>query len=208
MIGKDILTTHAVYWPTMLMSAGIELPKTIFAHGWWLMGESKMSKSVGNVINPMDLIDDYGVDPVRYYLMREMVLGQDSSFTMDSFIQRYNSDLANDFGNLLSRVSTLMKKNYDGKIPEPGDFTETEAVIKSNGESLGEVVKEKIEAMRLNEAIEEIILAVIHENPAQVEAYLAGKEKLFGFFVGQVMKLTEGKANPKTVNNILKDKLK
>ena len=139
------------------MSAGIELPKTIFAHGWWLMGESKMSKSIGNVINPMDLIDDYGVDPVRYYLMREMVLGQDSSFTMDSFIQRYNSDLANDFGNLLSRVSTLMKKNYDGKIPEPGDFTETEAVIKSNGESLGEVVKEKIEAMRLNEAIEEIM---------------------------------------------------
>ena len=157
LIGKDILTTHAVYWPTMLMSAGIELPKTIFAHGWWLMGESKMSKSLGNVINPMDLIDDYGVDPVRYYLMREMVLGQDSSFTMESFIQRYNSDLANDFGNLLSRVSTLMKKNYDGKIPEPGDFTEAETVIKSNGESLGEVVKEKIESMRLNEAIEEIM---------------------------------------------------
>ncbi|MBT4827939.1 MAG: methionine--tRNA ligase, partial [Candidatus Marinimicrobia bacterium] len=157
LIGKDILTTHAVYWPTMLMSAGIELPKTIFAHGWWLMGESKMSKSLGNVINPMDLIDDYGVDPVRYYLMREMVLGQDSSFTMESFIQRYNSDLANDFGNLLSRVSTLMKKNFGGKIPEPGDFTEAEAVIKSNGELLGEVVKEKIEAMRLNEAIEEIM---------------------------------------------------
>ncbi|MBT4661689.1 MAG: methionine--tRNA ligase, partial [Candidatus Marinimicrobia bacterium] len=157
LIGKDILTTHAVYWPTMLMSAGIELPKTIFAHGWWLMGESKMSKSLGNVINPMDLIDDYGVDPVRYYLMREMVLGQDSSFTMESFIQRYNSDLANDFGNLLSRVSTLMKKNFGGKIPEPGDFTEAEAVIKSNGELLGEVVKEKIEGMRLNEAIEEIM---------------------------------------------------
>jgi len=86
-----------------------------------------------------------------------MVLGQDSSFTMESFIQRYNSDLANDFGNLLSRVSTLMKKNYDGKIPEPGDFTEAETVIKSNGESLGEVVKEKIESMRLNEAIEEIM---------------------------------------------------
>ena len=100
LIGKDILTTHAVYWPTMLMSANIELPQSIFAHGWWLMGESKMSKSIGNVINPMDLIDDYGVDPVRYYLMREMVLGQDSNFTMESFIQRYNSDLANDFGNL------------------------------------------------------------------------------------------------------------
>jgi methionyl-tRNA synthetase len=77
LIGKDILTTHAVYWPTMLMSAGIELPRSIFAHGWWLMGDAKMSKSSGNVVNPMDLIDDYGVDPVRYYLMREMVLGQD-----------------------------------------------------------------------------------------------------------------------------------
>ena len=157
MVGKDILRFHAVYWPAFLMAAGLEPPKRIFAHGWWLMGESKMSKSLGNVINPMDLIDDYGVDPVRYYLMREMVLGQDSSFTMESFIQRYNSDLANDFGNLLSRVSTLMKKNYDGKIPEPGDFTEAETVIKSNGESLGEVVKEKIESMRLNEAIEEIM---------------------------------------------------
>ena len=157
LIGKDILTTHAVYWPTMLMSAGIELPETIFAHGWWLMGESKMSKSLGNVINPMDLIEDYGVDPVRYYLMREMVLGQDSSFTMESFIQRYNSDLANDFGNLLSRVSTLMKKNYDGKIPEPGKLTNAETIIKSKGESLAKLVKEKIESMRLNEAIEEIM---------------------------------------------------
>tara|TARA_B100000809_G_scaffold169011_1_gene166341 strand:- start:3442 stop:4935 length:1494 start_codon:yes stop_codon:yes gene_type:complete len=157
LIGKDILTTHAVYWPTMLMSIGIELPKSIFAHGWWLMSDSKMSKSLGNVINPMDLIKNYGVDPVRYYLMREMVLGQDSNFTIESFIQRYNSDLANDFGNLLSRVSTLMKKNYDGKIPESGEFTDAEATIKSHGESMGEIVNEKIKAMRLNEAIEEIM---------------------------------------------------
>jgi methionyl-tRNA synthetase len=157
LIGKDILTTHAVYWPTMLMSIGIELPKSIFAHGWWLMSDSKMSKSLGNVINPMDLIKNYGVDPVRYYLMREMVLGQDSNFTIESFIQRYNSDLANDFGNLLSRVSTLMKKNYDGKIPETGEFTDAEATIKSHGESMGEIVNEKIKAMRLNEAIEEIM---------------------------------------------------
>ena len=154
LIGKDILTTHAVYWPTMLMSADIELPQSIFAHGWWLMGESKMSKSIGNVINPMDLIDDYGVDPVRYYLMREMVLGQDSNFTMESFIQRYNSDLANDFGNLLSRVSTLMKKNYDGRIPDPGELSEAELRIKTKGESLCGTVNGMIKNMRLNEAIE------------------------------------------------------
>ncbi|NHZ85751.1 MAG: methionine--tRNA ligase, partial [Planctomycetia bacterium] len=95
LIGKDILMTHAVYWPTMLFSANISQPKTIFAHGWWLSGESKMSKSLGNVVNPLDLIDKYGVDPLRYYLMREMVLGQDASFTIESFIKRYNSDLAN-----------------------------------------------------------------------------------------------------------------
>jgi len=154
LIGKDILTTHAVYWPTMLMSADIELPQSIFAHGWWLMGESKMSKSIGNVINPMDLIDDYGVDPVRYYLMREMVLGQDSNFTMESFIQRYNSDLANDFGNLLSRISTLMKKNYDGRIPDPGELSEAELRIKTEGESLCSTVDGMIKNMRLNEAIE------------------------------------------------------
>ena len=154
LIGKDILTTHAVYWPTMLMSANIELPQSIFAHGWWLMGESKMSKSIGNVINPMDLIDDYGVDPVRYYLMREMVLGQDSNFTMESFIQRYNSDLANDFGNLLSRISTLMKKNYDGRIPDPGELSEAELRIKTKGESLCGTVNGMIKNMQLNEAIE------------------------------------------------------
>ena len=104
------MTTHAIYWPTMLMSLGVDLPKTIFAHGWWLISESKMSKSIGNVIDPIELINEYGADPVRYYLMREMVLGQDSNFTEESFKSRYNSDLANDFGNLLSRVSTLMKK--------------------------------------------------------------------------------------------------
>ena len=157
LIGKDILTTHAVYWPTMLMSLGIKLPKTIFAHGWWLMDESKMSKSVGNVVNPIDLIDEYGVDPVRYYLMREMVLGQDSNFTIESFKNRYNSDLANDFGNLLSRVSTLMKKNYEGKIPNPLRLTKLEYKIKSDIEILIKSVKEKMDSMHINEAIEEIM---------------------------------------------------
>ena len=157
LIGKDILTTHAVYWPTMLMSAGIELPASIFAHGWWLMGESKMSKSLGNVVNPMELIDQYGIDPVRYYLMREMVLGQDANFTIESFIQRYNSDLANDFGNLLSRVTTLIHKNYDGKIPSPGELQDQELLIKSNSELLSNNVINMIEEMRINEAIEEIM---------------------------------------------------
>ena len=124
LIGKDILTTHAVYWPTMLMSAELPLPKGIFAHGWWLSGESKMSKSVGNVVDPLGLIKEYGVDPVRYYLMREMVLGNDASFTLESFIKRYNSDLANDFGNLLSRVTNLLTKFFDSKTPKLEDDSE------------------------------------------------------------------------------------
>ena len=156
LIGKDILTSHAVYWPTMLMSAKIELPESIFAHGWWLMGESKMSKSMGNVIDPMDLIDDYGVDPVRYYLMREMVLGHDANFTLESFIKRYNSDLANDFGNLLSRITTLVKKNFAGILPEPGELTQPELDIRSSAEDLVELVNDKIRSMNINDAIEEI----------------------------------------------------
>lgn len=156
LIGKDILMTHAVYWPTMLFSVGIPQPHTIFAHGWWLSGESKMSKSLGNVVNPLDLIDKYGVDPLRYYLMREMVLGQDASFTMESFIKRYNSDLANDFGNLFSRVSTLIAKNFENVIPEYDELTE-ETKVQKNAESVIVHVNKLIEKMRINEAIEEIL---------------------------------------------------
>ncbi|MCH7612134.1 MAG: methionine--tRNA ligase [Candidatus Marinimicrobia bacterium] len=155
LIGKDILTTHAVYWPTMLMSAKMPLPKSIFAHGWWLLGESKMSKSLGNVVNPLDLIEEYGVDPVRYYLMREMVLGQDASFTMESFIKRYNSDLANDFGNLLSRVSKLIEKNFDGIIPDPGKNSDAENTIQSSAEKTVALIHDLINEMKVNDAIEE-----------------------------------------------------
>ncbi len=154
LIGKDILTTHSVYWPTMLMSAKIPLPLGIFAHGWWLSGESKMSKSLGNVVDPLGLIEEYGVDPVRYYLMREMVLGQDANFTMESFIKRYNSDLANDFGNLLSRVSNLLKKFFDGKIPRDEDDSPEGMVIKENGIKVVSDVWNHIESMRVSEAIE------------------------------------------------------
>ena len=164
LIGKDILTTHTVYWPTMLMSAGIELPKTIFAHGWWLMGDEKMSKSSGNVINPMDLIDDYGVDPVRYYLMREMVLGQDANFTLKSFVNRYNSDLANDFGNLLSRISTLINKNYDGYIPEVSSLGDKEKRLKSISIELVQKFDNNMSRMSINEAIEETLQFVRNIN--------------------------------------------
>ena len=157
LIGKDILTTHAVYWPTMLMSAEMPLPKSIFAHGWWLSGESKMSKTLGNVVNPLDLIEEYGVDPVRYYLMREMVLGQDASFTMESFIKRYNSDLANDFGNLLSRITKLIEKNFDSVVPDPGKSTTADNEIKVSAEKVITSIHTLITEMKVHEAIEETL---------------------------------------------------
>ncbi len=117
LIGKDILTTHTVYWPTMLKAMGVPMPKTVFAHGWWLMGKTKMSKSLGNVVNPMEMADKYGVDAFRYFLIAEMTLGQDASFTEEAFVRRYNADLANDLGNLLSRLMTMLSKYCEGMIP-------------------------------------------------------------------------------------------
>ncbi len=157
LIGKDILTTHAVYWPTMLFSAGIPQPKTIFAHGWWLTGDAKMSKSLGNIVNPLDLIDQFGVDPVRYYLMREMVLGQDASFTPESFVKRYNSDLANDYGNLLSRVTKLVNRFFEGKIPQSGAPISEDAELMSIDSALDTKVNKLINGLKINEAIEEIL---------------------------------------------------
>ena len=153
LIGKDILTTHSVYWPTMLMSAGIKLPKSIFAHGWWLSDQSKMSKSLGNVIDPLKLIETYGVDPVRFYLMKEMVLGQDSNFSLDSFIKCYNSDLANDFGNLLSRVTNLINKFYDRKIPNGEDNSEAGKAVKKSAKETVACVLNLIDEMKINDAI-------------------------------------------------------
>ncbi|UCH62697.1 MAG: methionine--tRNA ligase [Fidelibacterota bacterium] len=169
LIGKDILTTHAVYWPTMLMAAGIPLPRTIFAHGWWLMGEEKMSKSLGNVVRPLDLIDLVGVDPVRYYLMRDMVLGQDASFTPEAFERRYNSDLANDLGNLANRIAKFIRRHFEARVPglkQPADTTFDEA-LKTGAEEIVRQVPQLISEMRLHEAIEGIMELV-----RQVNTYL------------------------------------
>lgn len=113
-IGKDILTTHAVYWTTMLMAMELPLPEVIFAHGWWVTGEGKMSKSVGNIINPRELVSKFGLDPFRYYLFREMVFGNDATYTEENFINRYNADLANDYGNLCQRTLPMLLKNREG----------------------------------------------------------------------------------------------
>ncbi len=120
MVGKDILRFHAVYWPAFLMAAGVEPPKRVFAHGWWTSEGQKISKSVGNVIDPYELIDTYGLDQVRYFLLREVPFGNDGDFSHRAMVSRMNNDLANDFGNLAQRVLSMVHKNCDGRIPEPG----------------------------------------------------------------------------------------
>jgi len=148
LIGKDILTTHSVYWPTMLLSLNIPLPKRIFAHGWWLTDNEKMSKSLGNVVSPLLLVDDFGVDAVRYYLMSEMVLGMDATFSSESFEKKYNSDLANDFGNLVSRVSTLINNNFDSKIPIPSTM---ESDLAKNYKKI--ILKDKLDNLEIDKVI-------------------------------------------------------
>ncbi|HVT01900.1 MAG TPA: methionine--tRNA ligase [Thermoanaerobaculia bacterium] len=117
LIGKDIIRFHAVYWPAFLMSAGVELPKSVVGHGWWLRDNQKISKSTGNVVRPNDIIERFGSDPFRYFMLREMVFGQDSNYSDEAFLGRYNSDLANDLGNTFSRALKMAHSYFDGKTP-------------------------------------------------------------------------------------------
>ena len=116
MVGKDILRFHAVYWPAFLLSSGLPAPERIFAHGWWTNEGQKISKSIGNVINPFELVERYGLDPVRYFLMREVPFGNDGDFSHQAMVMRLNSDLANDFGNLCQRILTMISKNCAAQV--------------------------------------------------------------------------------------------
>ncbi|MDP7548067.1 MAG: methionine--tRNA ligase, partial [Alphaproteobacteria bacterium] len=120
MVGKDILRFHAVYWPAFLMSAGLAPPRRIFAHGWWTVEGQKMSKSLGNFIPPQQIVDQYGLDQARYFLMRELPFGNDGNFSHTAMVNRINSDLANDFGNLAQRVLSMINKNCGSEVPTPG----------------------------------------------------------------------------------------
>ncbi|MCW2688347.1 MAG: methionyl-tRNA synthetase [Mycobacterium sp.] len=158
MIGKDIIRFHTVYWPAFLMSAGIELPRRVFAHGFLYNRGEKMSKSVGNVVDPVALVDTFGVDQLRYFLLREVPFGQDGSYSEDAIITRINTDLANELGNLAQRSLSMVAKNLDGVVPTPADFSAEDIDLLAIADGLLDRVREHFDAQAMHLALEAIWL--------------------------------------------------
>ena len=156
-IGKDIVRFHAVYWPAMLMSAGVPLPKRVFAHGFVLNGGEKMSKSVGNVVDPFALVEQYGLDQTRYFLMREIPFGQDGSYSHETFVNRTNADLANNLGNLAQRSLSMIAKNCEGKMPTPGALTSDDVALLSMADSALVNTRTEMAVQSIHVALAEII---------------------------------------------------
>ena len=155
-VGKDILRFHAIYWPAFLMAAGLEPPKKVFAHGWWTINGEKMSKSTGNVIDPIKVKKEFGLDQFRYFLLREMRFGKDGDFTNNALISRINADLSNDFGNLIQRVLSFVYKNCDKKIPKPVDLMEIDKKIENEMDITKNNIVKLMDDYLLTDSLEEI----------------------------------------------------
>ncbi len=170
-IGKDIIRFHAVYWPAFLMSAKLPLPKRVFAHGFLLNKGEKMSKSLGNVVDPVNLVNHFGLDQVRYFFLREVSFGQDGSYSEEAIGTRINSDLANGIGNLASRSLSMIVKNCDGKIPECGPLTDEDKAMLAQADALLASTREDMDKQLIHRALASIIAVV-----SETDRYFAGQE--------------------------------
>ncbi|MBT0566648.1 methionine--tRNA ligase [Williamsia sp. CHRR-6] len=170
-IGKDIIRFHCVYWPAFLLSAGIELPKRVFAHGFLFNKGEKMSKSVGNVVDPYDLVAEYGLDPLRYFLLREVSYGQDGSYSHEAIVARINADLSNELGNLAQRSTSMIGKNFDHQVPAPGEYTDADAAMLAAADALLEQVRADIDSQAIHLALERIWGVL-----AQANRYISAEE--------------------------------
>ncbi|MEE2031569.1 methionine--tRNA ligase [Rhodococcus chondri] len=155
-IGKDITRFHTVYWPAFLMSAGLELPKRVFVHGFLFNKGEKMSKSVGNVVDPLEMVERYGLDQLRFFLLREISYGQDGSYSHEAIVTRVNADLANDLGNLAQRSLTMVAKNLEGTVPAPGEFTTEDEAMLAQADALLEKVRAEFDVQAIHLGLEAI----------------------------------------------------
>jgi methionyl-tRNA synthetase len=163
-IGKDIVRFHAVYWPAFLMSAGVEPPRHIFAHGFLFNRGEKMSKSVGNVVDPFALADAYGVDPLRYFFLREVPFGQDGNYSHEAIVNRINADLANDLGNLAQRSLSMIAKQFGGVLPAPGEFTPEDKTILAAADAMIGVARTHMKTQQLHQVLNAVWSVVADAN--------------------------------------------
>ncbi|MGN6303974.1 MAG: methionine--tRNA ligase [Mesorhizobium sp.] len=170
-IGKDIVRFHAIYWPAFLMSAGIELPKRVFGHGFLFNRGEKMSKSLGNVIDPFTMVEHYGLDQVRYFFLREVPFGQDGSYSHEAIVNRTNADLANDLGNLAQRSLSMIAKNCDGVVPKQGEFADADKAILAQAETALATARDAMAGQGIHHA-----LAAIFGVVAEANRYFAAQE--------------------------------
>ncbi len=163
-VGKDIIRFHCVYWPAMLMSAGLPLPKTVWAHGWIMFRGEKMSKTRGTGVDPFEMVDEFGADAVRYYLVREIPFDQDGIFSWESFYNRYNAELANDLGNLVQRTTSMVSRYFDGILPAPGAETALDTSLREVAQSAGAGAERGLESWDLDAALDSIWTLVTRAN--------------------------------------------